>query len=574
MYRTAQTLLGLLALLAVRPVVAADADPAVRKAVSFYASFDEQVAGDFGDGGRTLSTRTNHPTEKGQFVFEKGFDPKVFRIAKGKGVSGGALEVVDVLKNNGRVYFPVGGNLAYRKGGWGGAVSVWVNTDPNTQLKTGFCDPIQITQKGANNGGIWFDFNDAKPRDLRMGAFPALAEGQKPVAESDPNAPMVRVPGVGFKVGQWHNVVVTWNNFDTGKPNAVAVLYIDGKRIGEVAGRDIAMNWDVDKAGVYVGVNYIGLLDELALFNRMLTAEEVALLHMKPDLLTGLKSPPKEEQQVEGKLRVLTLDGQNNHAWRTTTPYVKKALEDSGRFRVDVSSFLKEGDKPGEVPTVPFPPDLGKYDVVLSNYNGQPWPEDFRKALDEAVQSGKVGLVVFHAADNSFPGWPEFNRMIGMGWRNNGFGDRLYVDAEGKLVRVPKGMGQGAGETSSHPFLVTVRDREHPITKGMLPEWMHTSDQLVHGLRGPAEGVQVLATAYSDKGKKGTGEHELMMWTVSYGKGRVFHTPMGHDLTALRCVGLTTTLLRGTEWAATGKVTLAIPGNFPTAKETSSVPAK
>jgi type 1 glutamine amidotransferase len=274
---------------------------------------------------------------------------------------------------------------------------------------------------------------------------------------------------------------------------------------------------------------------------------------------------PAAATAEEGKLRVVILDGQNNHNWRGTTPILKRALEKSGRFRVDVSSNLKEGDKPGAVKeTVPFPPDLSKYDVVLSNYNGAPWPEVFQKSLDEHVKAGKVGLVVFHAANNAFSGWPEFNQMIGMGWRNNKFGDNIFYDAEGKAVRVPKGEGRGAGETGLHPFRVTLRNTEHPITKGMPKEWMHAPDQLVHGLRGPAENVEVLATAFSDKEKRGTGDHELMMWTVTYGKGRVCHTPMGHGLESVRCVGFLTALLRGSEWAATGKVTVPIPQDFPT----------
>jgi hypothetical protein len=260
------------------------------KAVTLYASFDEDVGADRGGGDLTLSTRSNDPDTKGKFVVKPGFDDKVFRIAKGKGIHGSALEVVDVLPNNGRVFFPVKGNLAYRKTGWGGAVSVWINTDPNTMFKTPFCDPVQITQKGANNGGIWFDFNSAKPRrDLRMGVFPAVAEGQKPISEDDKNAPMVRVPGVDFKAGKWHHVVVSWRNFDTGKDDARAALYIDGKLIGEVKDRPIAMEWDVERAGIYVAVNFIGLLDELALFDRPLTAGEVALLHREPGVLAALK---------------------------------------------------------------------------------------------------------------------------------------------------------------------------------------------------------------------------------------------------------------------------------------------
>lgn len=263
----------------------AEDDKAIRDAVTFYASFDEAVRGDRGGGQLTPDTRFNHPTEKGQFVFEKNIDPKVFRIAKGKGIVGGALEAVDVLPNNGRIFFPAKGNIAYKAGGWSGSVSVWCNTNPDTMLKSSFCDPIQITEKGAGNGGLWFDFNDAKPRDLRHGAFPMVPVGGKPIGESDPNAPMVRVPGIGWKAGDWHHVVLTWKNLDTGKDDAVTALYIDGKLIGEVKGRAIAMGWNIDKAGIYVAVGYIGLLDELATFNRALTADEVVRLHKEPVLL-------------------------------------------------------------------------------------------------------------------------------------------------------------------------------------------------------------------------------------------------------------------------------------------------
>jgi len=266
------------------------------KALTFYASFDEQVAGDFGGGALTVKARSNHPTEKGKFVYEPGFSPKAFRIARGQGIHGGALEAVDVLPNNGRIFFPAKGNIAYKKGGWGGAVSVWIKTDADKLLKTPFCDPVQITQKGANNGGIWFDFNNARPRDLRMGAFSAVPEGQKGIGEDDPNAPMVRVPGIGLKQTDWHHVVLSWDGFDDESAMAFAKLFIDGKLIGAVRGK-IAMNWDLEKTGIYIAVNYIGLLDELAIFNRPLTEPEVAQLHQHPDALAKLhpQRPPENK---------------------------------------------------------------------------------------------------------------------------------------------------------------------------------------------------------------------------------------------------------------------------------------
>jgi Concanavalin A-like lectin/glucanases superfamily len=272
------------------PAAAGRADEAaVRKAVTFYASFDEAVKGDFGGGDREAGTRYPHSTEKGQFLFQKGFDSTVLKIAKGKGVAGGAFEATDVLPKNGWLYFPVKGNLAYKSGGWSGSVSVWCNTDPNRIIKAKFCDPLQITQKGYDNGALWFDFNDAKPRDLRFGAFTARPDGQKAVAESDPKVPLVRAPAIGWKAGEWHHVVLTFQNLDTGKPDAVTALYLDGKLRGEVKDQAIAMGWDVEKAGVYLSLGYVGLLDEFALFDRALTAEEVGILHTKPDLLTPLK---------------------------------------------------------------------------------------------------------------------------------------------------------------------------------------------------------------------------------------------------------------------------------------------
>jgi lysophospholipase L1-like esterase len=272
----------------IRHVLRSEADM-LRQAVTFYVSFDKDTKADFAGGSRELSTRMTKPDMK-TFEFEKGFDEKVFKTAAGKGVSGAALECVDVLPRNSRVFYPAKGNIAYKKGGWGGSVSFWLKTDPDTLLKTKFCDPVQITHRGANNGGIWCDFNDQKPRDLRMGTFPAVPEGQKPIAESDPKAPMIPVRKIGFKAAEWHHIVLAWSNFDTGKKDAHTILYIDGKKKGELKDVEMAMDWDMEKVGIYIGVNYIGLLDEFAIFNRPLTAGEVHLLHEKPGLLSGLRN--------------------------------------------------------------------------------------------------------------------------------------------------------------------------------------------------------------------------------------------------------------------------------------------
>ncbi len=282
---------------------------------------------------------------------------------------------------------------------------------------------------------------------------------------------------------------------------------------------------------------------------------------------------PAAEQGGAGKVRVVLIDGRNNHDWTKTTPFMKRVMEESGRFTVDVSTHPQPDRKiPEGITPVPFPPDLSKYDVVVSNYNDSnkkdaAWPDDFRTALDERLKNNQIGLVIIHAANNAFGGWKEYNLMIGMGWRGKKFGERLKLDDEGKLIRMPAGEDLDSNHRYSGPFVVTIRDPEHPVTKGMPREWMHTQDELYDNMRGPIQNVHLLATAYS----KGTKAHEPMIWTVGHGKGRVFHTPLGHDLNGMRCVGFVTTLNRGTEWAATGKVTLPIPTDFPTADKTSSL---
>lgn len=286
-----------------------------------------------------------------------------------------------------------------------------------------------------------------------------------------------------------------------------------------------------------------------------------ALLTVASFALAAAFSAPAESAE---KLRLLIIDGQNNHNWKEMTPPMRRSLEATGRFTVDVAT-TPDARAPKDA-WDSFRPDFSKYDAVLSNYNGQPWPARVQKALEEYVDGGG-GLVIVHAANNAFPAWPEWNRMIGLGWRDNRFGDRVTVDDSGSVVRTPKGQGPGSGHGPQHAFKVEVRDADHPVTKGMPRTWMHATDELYHGQRGPARDMHVLATAYSDKSKGGTGTNEPMIWVIPYGKGRVFTTVLGHvsgpNAPAIRCVGFQIVVARGAEWAATGKVTLPIPADFP-----------
>lgn len=266
-------------------------------------------------------------------------------------------------------------------------------------------------------------------------------------------------------------------------------------------------------------------------------------------------------------IRVLLLDGQNNHDWESTTPVLVQSLEREGLCRVTVSTSPPK--KSSQDAWLGWKPEFNEYEVTLTNYNGEPWPEDVRRDIVEYVRGGG-GFVVVHAANNAFPDWLEYNEMIGLGgWggRTEKSGPYVYYDDKGRLVRDPR-PGRGGGHGPQREFVVELRNEKHPITKGMPSKWLHAKDELYDSLRGPAENVEVLATAFSEKSKR----HEPMIMTIDYGKGRVFHTPMGHADYSMRCVGFQDVLRRGVEWAAKGKTAVGLSPNFPGPAKVSSNP--
>jgi uncharacterized protein len=252
------------------------------------------------------------------------------------------------------------------------------------------------------------------------------------------------------------------------------------------------------------------------------------------------------------------------HDWKLTTAVMREELEETGLFNVTVLTAPRsDQDFTG------FDPDFSRYRAIVWNIDAPDWPEPLRNKLDSYVKNGG-GLVIVHAADNAFPHWAAYNQMIGVGgWRGRDetSGPHWYYQ-DGKLVR-DTSPGKAGNHGHRLPFEITTRDPENPIMRGLPRVWVHAPDELYDSLRGPGEHMTILATAHSDPANRGTGHDEPMVMVVHYGKGRVFHTPMGHDVAALSCVGLITLIQRGTEWAATGRVTQRVPANFPTADSTS-----
>jgi len=260
-------------------------------------------------------------------------------------------------------------------------------------------------------------------------------------------------------------------------------------------------------------------------------------------------------------IKALIVDGQNNHDWPATTPILKEILEECDLFAVDVATSPAQGQ-----PMEGFTPDFKQYQVVVLNYTGDSWPQQTNDAFVEFVKNGG-GVVVYHAADNAFPKWQEFNEIIGLGgWgnRNEKSGPMIRY-RDGKIIR-DNSPGAGGTHGPQREYAVTARDKDHPIVQGLPDSWMHAKDELYSKLRGPAKNLHVISTSLSML----TKENEPSLFTIKYGKGKIFHTVLGHGPFAMQCVGFAFTLQRGTEWAATGQVTLNdIPANFPTADKVS-----
>ena len=262
-------------------------EDALRKALTFHASFDGKHDADFALGDRRLHTATSYKKrEDAKPVLEH---PDV-SLALGAGRYGDALKFAK--KNTRAVYYPAEKNVAHRTTEWSGTVSFWLSLDPETDLEPGYCDPIQVTDEDYNDGAIWVDFTkDDKPRHFRLGVFGDLKVWNPENLPPDNNPAflgrLVVVKKTPFGCGKWTHVAITHSGL--GAKGGRAKLYLNGVLVGTTPEIQEPFTWDEKRGAIRLGVNYVGLFDDLAVFNRELSAGEITTLYQLKDGVRSLR---------------------------------------------------------------------------------------------------------------------------------------------------------------------------------------------------------------------------------------------------------------------------------------------
>lgn len=269
-------------------------------------------------------------------------------------------------------------------------------------------------------------------------------------------------------------------------------------------------------------------------------------------------------------IKVLIVDGFSNHDWKQTSNLTKRILEESKRFKVDISTVPL--DSAGQAL---WEPAFEKYAVVIQSTNNiqNPalrWPGRVELELGNYVRNGG-GLYILHSGNNAFPHWKEYDKMIGMGWRSKTSGYSLEINENRDIVRIPPGEGDGTNHGNRFNAIIQILNR-HPINKGYPDQWKTASTEVYNYPRGPVENLTVLSFAYDSTSTKKMWPVE---WVVRYGKGRVYNSSMGHLWQgetyplSYRCIGFQTTMIRVAEWLATSDVTYPVPENFPSKDQIS-----
>jgi hypothetical protein len=252
----------------------------LREALTFHASFDRGLDADFALGDPVFR---HAPSLAKQAEGKPGLPPGgEVQLVQNAGRFGHALRFTK--KKSPMPFFRATKNVPYGTNNWSGTVSFWLSTDPTTELEPGFNDPIQITPRAWNDAGFFVEF-EKRTNDIpfRLGVYPDFKvwnpTNKKWENVTAAEKPLRAAPTTPFARGKWTHIVFTWENFNTGRDDGVAHLFLDGKHAATVGPRRQTFTWDEEKCLIALGLSYIGLWDELAVFNRALSPDEVLGLH-------------------------------------------------------------------------------------------------------------------------------------------------------------------------------------------------------------------------------------------------------------------------------------------------------
>ena len=285
------TLIAALALLTATAALPAAERAALATALTFHASFDTTADADFARGERRVFTAVDSSKRS---TATPGLPSAEFaRLVPAAGRHGGALEFRGQTKQ--QVFYRGPENLGYRAGPWAGSVSLWLKLDPDLDLTPGYCDPFQFVGQKWSEGALFVEFTkDHQPRHFRYGIFPVTKfwnPANKKLEEmTDAERPMVFVRRPVFSRDRWTHVLITFANLNSGLPDARGTLYLAGERVGTADGWNHTFNWDSAQSALTLGLNYTGFIDDLAVFNRELTATEARTVFALPRGIANLHS--------------------------------------------------------------------------------------------------------------------------------------------------------------------------------------------------------------------------------------------------------------------------------------------